>query len=420
MTDRYRRRKEASVCGVGFLAAVTALATGCGSSNGVAPVSSLPAPSPVTNTSSFVGSQYPDVWTFTTDDTQKAFTYQNEAASSAPSSGNFESINGMLDLGNSGGVPLGKAVEHADRAAMLRPGDNTAFPIPMIEQSDCFALNGKLRYTYASFPGQGVQTSGNSTSVGYGTFVVSTSSDGTWNFEDVRSYGLSSLSGSGAENGTAPEVFPATCSTKNGASTIAVGSGAYFASNTAAPTFSFHPAGTFVETGTPDYPWFGFVMPSSAISATSVVSGAYSGFLYESTNLNSIHTQPVAFTISTGSGNAITGGVFPNDDLTQTPGAEYTIILGQQDSVLNGIFPNARFIAQDVNGTCNVVAQNTPSVQAGFDANGNAICTAAGVAVIGLVDGKYVLYFTSIDGTLNPPGSSGVSAYVIQFYLYQQ
>ena len=60
------------------------------------------------------------------------------------------------------------------------------------------------------------------------------------------------------------------------------------------------------------------------------------------------------------------------------------------------------------------------AVQAGFDANGNAICTAAGVAVIGLVDGKYVLYFTSIDGTLNPPGSSGVSAYVIQFYLYQQ
>ena len=66
------------------------------------------------------------------------------------------------------------------------------------------------------------------------------------------------------------------------------------------------------------------------------------------------------------------------------------------------------------------MAQNTPAVQPGFDANGNAICTAAGVAVVAQVDGKYVLYFTTEDGTSNPNPLTANHAYLIQFYLYQQ
>ena len=40
--------------------------------------------------------------------------------------------------------------------------------------------------------------------------------------------------------------------------------------------------------------------------------------------------------------------------------------------------------------------------------------------MVGQIGGKYVLYFTSSDGTPDPTPSSATKSDVIQFYLYQQ
>jgi hypothetical protein len=407
-------------------AAVISLSLAGCSGSSVPPSSGLPTPPAPSNTSAYIGSEDPGYWTFITDDTQKAYVYQQAGAAST--SGNFAVTSGLLDLGNANGVSLGKATEQAGATAFLRPGDNTAFPIPMTPQSDCFAINGKLRYIYTALPGQAVQTDGNALNTGYGTFVVSTSGDGTsWSFEDLHNYVLTELTGgsftAGTENGQDPESFAAACKSTNGLGTISADASAPFPSaasgKPAAPTFHFHSAGSFVEDRSTAFTWMGFAMPAAPISVSDVISKNYSGFAYENNGISPVHTRPVIFAQLTGT-SVLTGGDFANDDLTQTPGSEYTLALGQQDSALNGVFPNASFTAYDTYGTCGVVAQSTPAVQPGFDANGNAICTAAGVAVVAQVDGKYVLYFTTEDGTSNPNPLTANHAYLIQFYLYQQ
>jgi hypothetical protein len=235
----------------------------------------------------------------------------------------------------------------------------------------------------------------------------------------------------GTENGSDPQSFSASCTSSNGLGTVTAASGSSFPADAAGqvllPVFHFHPSGVFVQDRSPaaipqspgSFAWVGFAMPSAAISGSDVISKSYRGFSYESTDFSQIHSHAVAFAQAANSGSTLVGGTFPNDDITQTPGTTYTISLGTESPTLNGVFPNARFIAGDIYGTCGLVAQNVPSVQAGFDANGNPICTAAGVGIVSQVGGKYLLYFTSNDGTPNP-SSLASHAYVIQFYLYQQ
>lgn len=408
------------------LAAVSLIA-GCskGAEVNGAPSPQPPAPS---NATAYIGSQSPGQWTLSVDDVQGAFSYQAQGAATA-TSGALRNTNGVLDFGNQGGTSLGKAVEQPSVGALLRPGGPATFPVAMVQQGDCLPLTGKTRYIYAALPGRVPQSGVAASSAGYGTFVASTSIDGkTWSFEDVHSYVVTNLQGGAfsadTQNGTDPALFGATCTSANSIGTVNADPKAAFLNGSdgtpAVPSFHFNAAGAFAE----DRPtnqgggWVGFVMPTVAIKASGVAAaGTYRGFFSESTDKIAVDTEPVSFAEATDGTTNLVGGAFPNDDLTQTPDAnQYTITLGSQDSLYNGVFPNARFIAADPNGLCSAVALNDPSVKSSFDANGNIICTAAGVGVVSQINGKYVLYFTSHDGTK----STNNQSFLIQFYLYQE
>ncbi len=389
-----------------------------------APLPSAPVPS---NATAYIGSQAPGNWALTVDDTQNVFSYQN-LAGSATASGGMLNTNGVLDFGNKDGVALGKAVEQPGVGALLRPGGAATFPVAMVRQSDCVPITGKLRYIYAALPGP-VPQNGNSgaTSTGFGTFVLSSSTDGkSLSFTDVHSYVVTSLQGGAVsadtEDGRDPVLFSATCASTNGVGSVTADPTAAFAAGTsgsvASPTFHFNAAGAVSEDRATnlDGGWIGFAMPTTAIKPSGVATGTYRGFFSESTDKITVETEPVAFARATDGSTNLLGGAFPTDDLTQTPGSEYTISLGSPDATYGGIFPNARFIAADTNGLCASVAVNDPTVQSSFDENGGIICTAAGVAVVSQVNGKYVIYFTSHDGTMSTSNQS----FLIQFYLYQQ
>src|SRR5262249_6649076 len=147
-----------------------------------------------------------------------------------------------------------------------------------------------------------------------------------------------------------------------------------------------------------------------------ITSGSYVGLVNEpNTKVSSVVTQPAVFAPTPGVNGSLSGGTFPNDDLAQTPGSQYTIALGSQDSQLNGVFPKATVTMPDPQFYCAVRSQNGDPVKSGFDLNGNPICTTTGVAIVGKPEHKYVIYFTSIDGTIDPNHS-----HLFQIYLYQQ
>lgn len=412
-----QRLLQTAMAGVGLLA-------GCSGGGVTLPSSPLPPVPAASNATAYVGPQAPGYWTLSVDDTQNVFSYQ--PLSGATTSGGFALTYGILDLGNLQGVSLGKAVAQPAGGALLRPGGTATFPVTMVQQSDCIPVTGNLRYIYAALLGQTLQEGQNVNSTGYGTFVVSTSSDGTsWNFSDVHNYVLTELQGgafaAGTENGSDPATFSAACSKNPTTGTVAADANPAFPPDSTGmpslPSFHFNPAGAFVEDRSTGESWMGFAMPQAAIKPSDVATGTYRGFVFEGITSTPVDTDPVAFAGPSSNASTLQGGRFPNDDLTQTPGTEYNITLGTQSSTLNGVFPNATLTVADVNGYCASVALNDNSVTVGFDANGNEICTAAGVGVISQVSGKYVLYFTSHDGTRE---QGGTFSYAIQFYLYQQ
>ena len=438
-----RRDRRTDGTGYGWaklspLAMAAAMLSGCSSGGGTdqfLPASALPTAPAATSVTTYVGTQAPGYWNFVVNETTDVFSYQAMTASSVLQSGSFGVTSGLLNLGSLDGVALGKAAVQPAGGALLRPGDDTNYPVPMIQQSACFPLTGKLRYIYAGLAGQSAQGTGGSTEIGaYGTFVVSTGTDGaSWNFEDLHLYALPKTGSSGfaipagTDMSTDPLLFSAACANANGQGTVTADSTAPFQASPAGgspliPTFDFNPGGGFIEDrgaapAVGPASWIGFAMPSAPVSASGVLAGSYVGFVYEDAPGVTALTQPVSFPLPAAGSKSLVGGTFPNDDLTQAAGNEYTITLGTQDTTLNGVFPNAQLVALDVNGNCALVAPNDPTVQIGANASGQATCTAAGVAVVGQLNGKYVIYFTSSDGTETQVDDEG---YEIQFYLYQQ
>lgn len=417
------------------------LLSGCGGGapDQFLPTAALPAAPAASNVTSYVGTQGPGYWNFVVDDTQDDFSYQAQTGSAAAQSSAFGVINSLLDLGSVNGVTRGKAVAQSAGGALLRPGDNTTYPVSMVQQSACFPISGKLRYIYAGYAGiggQSVQGTGGSSPIGaYGTFVASSSSDGaSWNFEDLHLYALPKTGGgsasptpAGTDMSADPLLFSATCANAKGQGIVSADSTAPFQSGYSSgspsiPTFEFNPAGGFLEDrgaapAVGPASWIGFAMPSAPVSASGILAGSYVGFVYEDAPGVTVLTQPVSFPLPAAGSTSLVGGTFPNDDLTQTAGSEYTITLGTQDTTLNGVFPNAQLVALDSNGNCAQVALSDPTVQVGFNTNGQEICSAAGVAVVSQLSGKYVIYFTSSDGTETQTGDQG---YEIQFFLYQE
>jgi hypothetical protein len=432
-----RMRLVPSVC-------VFALACGCGG-NGTtsAPPNTLPTPPSAATKNSYTGTQNPGLWSLTLDDSATTFSYQPVTYPITPNvatQGSFSATNGFLDFGSVNGDSVGLAIEIPGSGGTLRPGDNTTAPVEFAQQSACYAINGNVRFIFAGPPAtQQPQASGSKTDLGfvaYGTIVMSTSADGkTWQFTDWREYQLPEISGGtavGTPEGSNPLSFTAQCAATNGQAIVTAEANPVF---TVSPAFSVNQAGFFIEDASPStYPspstqplsWVGAAMPASPLTASAVAAVSYSGFVYEPNNPTTpVVTQPVAFSPASGVSGSLSGGIYANDELTGSPGSQYTIALGPQDSALNGVFPHATLTMPDPQYYCAANNQNIAGlVEPGFDINGNPICTTDGVAVVAGPLGNYVIYFSSLDGTLGEISTGGIGTpvppHILQMYLYQQ
>lgn len=160
----------------------------------------------------------------------------------------------------------------------------------------------------------------------------------------------------------------------------------------------------------------GVVQPASALSVSDMVGKTYAGF--ESDPLGPLGTVAAVFGTTPGTGTEITGGTFPNDDVTKTPATNTTFDFGSQSSQTPGLFPSVTFTGPDTYGYC------TGTSSGGTDAHGNPTCIFHGVAVAGQVGGKYVIFANLSDPTLTPIknqyGQSTTPLAVLNILLYQQ
>lgn len=432
---RARHHARVALNGRAIAAALISVAIwGCGGATSVNPLldpPSLPNTPVATTSNTYLGTQSPGIWSLTLDNAHDVFSYQPITVSAAVTKGSFAIQNGITTFGtNTAGRSLGMAIERAGRATILRPGDHSTSPVAMINPSSCFSVTGRVRFTFAGL--QADPPTGNLNGFGsaYGTLVVSTNTDGTsWEIGDQRQYELPTFGNAdtpGIQPGTlsvtnAPLEYGAKCATNNGVATITAAANPVFQS---LPTFVFNSAGYFVQdrpiatssTANPDSNGYvGIIMPTAPLSTSSIVAASYRGFVYEPSAPGIPATQPMRLDQH---GSSLNGGVYPNDDPTGTSGTELTISLGAQDSALYGVYPQATLTKSDPSGNCAVVNYNqgTATLRTGFDANGIPTCTSQGVAVVGNPDGKYIIYFTALDGTSTDPDN----AYVLQMYLYQQ
>jgi hypothetical protein len=83
----------------------------------------------------------------------------------------------------------------------------------------------------------------------------------------------------------------------------------------------------------------GVAQPSAPLTTSDVAAAHYLGFLTETATPASVSLfpdliSPVSFGQTASSGTILVGGIFPNDDVTQTPNADIFINLGTQDSAI--------------------------------------------------------------------------------------
>jgi hypothetical protein len=112
----------------------------------------------------------------------------------------------------------------------------------------------------------------------------------------------------------------------------------------------------------------------------------------------------------------MTGGVFPNADVTGTPNADIPISLGAQDETLNGLYASVSITVLDPAQNCAnfVYFSLSGIVTTGVNAQGYATCTSPGVAVAGQPEGKYAVFVNSYNWAVQYGGAP------MQFYLFQQ
>lgn len=403
-----RRPRQAAqillLCGGGMGCAVL---TGCSPRPyTVSPTSGLPPTAPASSSNAYIGTQSPLNWTLTIDDKQNAYSYQSlptDGSTPATASGTFVLQSGFLNLGATGLV-----LEIPGAGAILRPGDNTTSPVVMVEQEGCWALTGKQRYLL-----QGMVTTAGATDFIYrrGDLVASTTSDGkTWSFADAEYFDPNGDQISLDYNNlgvNSPNAFTGTCATAHGASSVSIDtSGAY----NFPTTFRFGSAGMSVVDYKNSTSAMGFAQPLNPISTKSLAAASFRGFQveYSSTTV----TQPVSFGPALDGSVALNGGIYPNDDVTQTADSSDLFQFGPQSSSINGLFASATMTVLDPQSGC--VANNRSAADIGLTPNGIPTCRLHLSAMVGQISGKTVIVASGIDFTVlsNPPD--------IQFYLIQQ
>ena len=140
--------------------------------------------------------------------------------------------------------------------------------------------------------------------------------------------------------------------------------------------------------GCPSIGYAGFLAPASPMDTSKLVAGKYAGAELDvsgTSGSGSAISRPVAFGAATGTGTAMTGGVFPSDDTTQTPDSSISIDLGAQSATSNGFYPSVT-----------VTIANTAA-------------PLSGLAIAGSPGGHNAVFVAAPDG----PGT-------LYFFLYQQ
>lgn len=386
----------------------SAVLSGCNSRPyTVGPTSGLPAAPPsAPSSNAYIGTQSPLNWTLTIDDTQNAYAYQSlPADGSKPiaASGTFVPQNGFLNLGASG-----MALEIPGAGAILRPGDNTNSPVVMLEAGNCLALTGKQRYLLQGM----VNTNGMSSPIliyRRGDLVASTTTDGkTWSFEDAEyidsSGSQTSLLYQGQHSANA---FTGTCASANGGSAVSIDvTGAY----NLPTTFRFGSSGLAVAEYATYTSAVGFAQPLNPIDTKSLAGASFRGFQveYSSTTI----TLPVSFGPAVDGSVALSGGTYPNQDVTKPADSSDLFQFGAQTSLVNGLFANATMTVLDPGGGCAVNGRGASDI--GLTSNGIPTCRLHLSAMVGQVSGKAFIVASGPDFTVPS------SVPDIQFYLIQQ
>lgn len=439
MTKADWRRRTFGTALLGCVLACLSAVAGCGGSNPTTivgnptGVASLPAPPAPSASNVYVGSQGPGVWSLSLNDSANTFSYQPVTFPDSPNTpvtGTTSPANGFLRLQSTSGGS-GYALEVQGRLAMLRPGDTTAQLVVGVPQTTCYPIPYRLRFEFVGMQA-GISSDAVASPLAYGSFVANTDSSGaSWQFQNLQG---------NAPFG--PAIFSGSCASASGQTSIALsgvgvinqynyGSSIFDSLTNITTTFTMGPTGIFViDQSNPTYDpsqgqvagsaSAGVAQPSAPLTTSSVAAGNYLGFLTEgATSGNNPYpalTSPLAFMQANSSGTTMTGGDFPNDDVTQAPNSDIVINLGAQDSTINGFYSAVKVTTLDPNQNCATYlgeGANVP-VTPGVNAQGYITCTYPAVAVVGNPEGKYVVFLDTYNYTANQLGAP------MQIYLYQQ
>lgn len=388
----------------------------------------------------YFGTQNPDqssqggfpiggVWSVTFDAANSYFSYTNIEASDNQSvfsnSGKIDAgKSGILDLTFSGGATGsgGYAVNIPGEGLLLRAGDSQKVVIGATVSQACPVLSSQKTFNFVAL---GTSYPRDLTPhVAYGSVQVNPSAGGAWSFSSLNMYKLGGDS-------LSPTPLPGgTCASTKEGFVIAVPQSSVAGETLPTQvTVGISPSGLLVvdqgqnngyasrQSPGPTGPMglLGVIQPTTALNVADIVSKKYAGF--EAEAYGPLGTIAAVFGTTPGSGTSITGGGFPNDDVTQTPATDTTFDLGSQSAQTPGLFTSVTLTRPDSFSLC----AGTPS--GGTDAQGKPTCVFHGAAVAGQVAGKYVILANISDPTLaaiQVQGFATTPLTVLNLLLYQQ
>jgi hypothetical protein len=397
-----------------------ATVSGCGGSspslvvpNPSAPLG-LPSPTAASQVNTYSGVQSPGVWSFTLDNAKNLFSYQPvtyPASPNTPVTGSIQIVRGFTKLQSSGAF-AGYALEVMGRIAILRPGGVNVAPVIAVPQTGCYQLAGRSRFQYAAIPAGLAGSIFGGPTLGYGSVVASTDSTGkSWQFEDLQGNvvtGPSSFTGScGSSNSQAAlsftgvqtvlddmwAGFAASIPTANTNLSMSIGPSGFFVADQSDPTQA-QPTGASVA---------GVVEPLAALKTSDIMSQPYLGFVfqaptaigYQGAPATSTNTYAVSFGPASSNGASLTGGDFPNDDVTQSANSDMSIALGVQDATFNGLYEGVSITVLDPAQNCANYTGPGETATFGVNAQGYATCTFSGIAVVGNPESKYGIFIST-------------------------
>ena len=194
-------------------------------------------------------------------------------------------------------------------------------------------------------------------------------------------------------------------------SSIWIGPSGFFAADQSDPTQT-SPTGASAA---------GMAEPASPLSTSALAGAQYLGFLYEppafaylANPVTPAFTAPVSFGQVAASGSTMTGGIFPNDDVTGPPNSDIEINLGKEDGTLNGLYTSVKITVLDPAQNCANFTDYAIPATIGINPQGYITCTFPGVAIAGNPDGNYAIFVNAYNW------AARLSGVPMQIYLFQQ